>query len=28
LVVMAMGVHPATSRTRQLSPSAPMVLEG
>ncbi len=28
LVTMAVGVHPVPSRTRQLSPPAPMVLGG
>ncbi len=28
LVIVAAGVHPVPSRTRQLSPPAPMVLEG
>lgn len=28
LVILAAGVHPVPSRTRQLSPPAPMVLEG
>ena len=28
MVIFAAGVHPAPSRTRQLSPPAPMVLEG
>ena len=28
LVAMAVGVHPAPSRTRSLSPPAPMVLGG
>ncbi len=28
LVIVAVGVHPVPSRTRQLSPPAPMVLGG